>query len=98
MRSLIIAALLALSACGPEKYITVEKPVITYVEKPVRCPSKEEYNKLMQNMPEKLAYGPVPPTLDERVAQMAAQLGRYEAPGAFLDQIQAVLDRCQAEQ
>jgi hypothetical protein len=37
----------------------------------------------------------MPPTVAERVAKAFAQLGLYEAKGAYADQIDAALDRCQ---
>lgn len=90
----IIPVVLLLSACSP-KEIIVEKPVITYVEKPVACPSKEEYERLKALRPQPLRNQPMPETAVERSAKAQAQLGKYEAEGGWADQVDSALTRCQ---
>lgn len=98
MRTLaIMLAALALAGCGETKYITVEKPVITYVEKRVECPSAEERARLKALRPDPLRNQPMPTDVVERNAKTQAQLGRYEAEGAYADQVDAALDRCQVK-
>lgn len=64
---------------------------------PVRaaCPEPAERARLAKLRPTPLREQPMPATADERVAKQAAQLGRYEAKGAWADQVDAALDRCQ---
>ncbi len=64
---------------------------------PVRapCPDPTERKRLADLRPKPLRDQPMPATADERVAKQAAQLGRYEAKGAWGDQVDAALDRCQ---
>lgn len=93
--ALVIVAAVALSGCGTTKYITVEKPVIQKVEVPAVCPSKEERERLRKLKPTPLRDQQMPTSAVERNAQAQAQLGRYEAPGAYADQVEAALDRCQ---
>lgn len=95
MRTLALALLL-LTGCK-EKYIAVEKPVITYVEKRVECPSAEERARLKALRPDALRNQPMPTDVVERNAKAQAQLGRYEAEGAYADQVDAALDRCQTK-
>jgi hypothetical protein len=76
---------------------TVEKPVITYVEKRVECPSAEERERLRNLRPAPLREGTMPDDKVVRVAQSEAQLGRYEAEGGYADQVDAALDRCQTK-
>lgn len=94
MKRILIAALF-LAGCG--RTVTVEKPVITYVEKRVECPSPAERARLKALRPNALRNQPMPPTAVERNAQTSAQLGKYEAEGAYADQVDAALDRCQVK-
>lgn len=96
-RIMVLCAALALTACGEEKYITVEKPVITYVEKRVACPSEEERKRLQDSRPTPLRQQEMPATAVERNAQSQAQLGKYEAEGGWADQVDSALDRCQTK-
>jgi hypothetical protein len=87
-----------LTACAP-KVITkdriVEKPVITYVERRIECPDKEERERLRRTRPIPLRLQDKPKSDVERSAKAMAQLGRYEAEGGWADQVDAALDRCQ---
>ena len=94
MKRLIALAALGLAACGHEP-LTIEKPVITYVDHPVQCPSPEERERLRKLRPTPLRDQPMPTDPVARNAQSQAQLGRYEAPGGYADQVEAALDRCQ---
>lgn len=97
MRILALFLILLLSACGGKEYITVEKPVPVYVEKRVECPSKEERARLKAARPTPLREQPKPSDPVERSAKANAQLGKYEAEGGYADQVDAALDRCQAD-
>jgi hypothetical protein len=91
-----VAAVL-LSACGktpPPRPVEV-KTQIVQVEVPAPCPAPAERERLRQLRPQRLADQPMPATARERVAKTSAQLGRYEAPGGYADQVDAALDRCQ---
>lgn len=65
------------------------------VEVRVACPDPVERERLRAGRPAPLASQAMPDSARERVAKTAAQLGRYEAPGAWADQVSAALDRCQ---
>lgn len=97
-RGLIISAGLMLAGCGakvpPPRPVEVKTQI---VEVSVRapCPDPAERDRLRQLRPQRLADQPMPTTARERVAKTSAQLGRYEAPGGYADQVDAVLDRCQ---
>lgn len=67
------------------------------VEVPIRapCPSPEEYARLTALRPVPLAQQPMPEAVEQRVAKIVAQLGLWEAPGTFGDQVTAALARCQ---
>lgn len=94
MRLAFIPLLLLVAACAP-KHIVVEKPVITYVEKPIECPSAEERERLRQLRPAPLREQSMPADVVERLGKLLAQLGIYEAQGGYADQVEAALDRCQ---
>lgn len=97
MRTLIVLALGAtLAACGGERPV-VEKPVITYVEKRVECPSAAERARLQALRPDPLRNQTMPATGVERSAKAQAQLGIYEAEGGYADQVDAALNRCQTK-
>lgn len=96
MKLLIPLIALALAACGATT-TTVEKPVIVHVPVKAPCPSAEETARLKAERPKPLRDQPMPPTAEERVAQTSAQLGDYEAPGRWGDQVVSALDRCQAK-
>lgn len=90
--TLILPPLLA--ACsGP----VVTRTEIKTVEVPVRapCPDPETYKEIVDARPIPLRSQPMPETAEERNAKTSAQLGRYEAEGAWADQAQGILDRCQ---
>lgn len=91
---LIAGAALTLAACEHPSAIS-ERPVITYVDRPVQCPSPEERERLRKLKPAPLRDKPMPTDPVARIAQSQAQLGLYEAPGAYADQVEAALNRCQ---
>jgi hypothetical protein len=97
-RTLALMALCAvmalLTACGKPPVI-VEKPVITYVEKRVECPSVAERARLKSIRPQPLREQPMPTDPVARNGKGEAQLGKYEATGGYADQVDAALDRCQ---
>jgi hypothetical protein len=79
---------------------TAPRPIevqIKTIEVPVRapCPAPTERARLKTLRPVPLRSAVMPPTVAERVAKAFAQLGLYEAKGAYADQIDAALDRCQ---
>ena len=97
MKVIMLLMAMPLAACAAKP---LPRPVETktqVVEVPVRapCPDPAERNRLRKLRPVPLAEQPMPPTARERVGKMSAQLGRYEAPGGWADQIDAALDRCQ---
>lgn len=61
------------------------------------CPDRATYERLRASRPTPLRNQARPRTGVERTARTAAQLGLYEGSGRWADQVQAVLDRCQAE-
>lgn len=86
----------ALSACArtppPRPVEVVTKVVEVAVSKP--CPDATERARLAALRPAPLRDEPVPATVLERVAKMAAQLLRYESKGGYSDQVDAVLAEC----
>ena len=82
--------------CAPQ-VVYKDRPVITYVEKPVVCPTKAERERLRLQRPVPLRDQVMPATALERNAKTQAQLGRYEAEGGYADQVDAALDRCSYE-
>ncbi len=95
MRTIASLALVGLlGGCGAgqavETRIQIEKV-------PVRapCPEPAERKRLADLRPTPLREQPMPADPDVRVAKTQAQLGRYEAKGAWADQVDAALDRCQ---
>lgn len=96
MKAIILVAAVALSACGGRAAVPVE--TITRIERvpvPAPCPDRATYNDLVAGRPKPLAAQAMPATAQERTAKTAAQLGRYEAKGAWADQVSAALERCQ---
>lgn len=91
----LCAVMALLTACGHGERVTIEKPVITYVEVKVACPPKEERERLQALRPAPLRESPMPDTVVERNGKSDAQLGLYEAEGGYADQVDAALDRCQ---
>lgn len=61
------------------------------------CPDQATYERLRASRPNPLRNQERPRNAAERVARTAAQLGLYEGEGRWADQVQATLDRCQAE-
>ena len=93
---LMLASLVLVAGCKTTRDIPVEVQIKT-VEVAVRapCPDPVERTRLKSLRPDPLRNTPMPATAAERVAKSTAQLGRYEARGAWADQVDAVLDRCQ---
>ncbi len=91
-----IIAALALSGCGPR---VITKTEVRTVEVPVRvsCPDDAAYNGLKTLRPVPLRQLSMPATAEERVAVSQAQLGRYEAEGAWSDQAWEALTRCHGQ-
>lgn len=91
-----VFAAISLTACGPK---VITKTEIKTVQVPVRapCPDEATYGRLKASRPAPLRTQPMPSSAEERVAKSQAQLGKYEAEGAWADQVAAALDRCQAE-
>lgn len=97
MKTILVTALaLTLGGCGAA---TVTQTRVQVVKEPVPapCPDKAAYAKLKAGRPVPLRNQPMPGTAEERVARQAAQLGRFEAEGAWADKVEAALDRCQQE-
>lgn len=96
MKNVILVAAAMLAGCATTKPRPVEVRSET-VEVQVRapCPDPAERERLRAGRPVRLADQPMPDSARERVAKTSAQLGRYEAPGGWADQVDAVLDRCQ---
>ena len=78
----------------PPRPVEVKTQVVE-VQVRAPCPDPAERLRLRSTRPARLGDQPMPATARERVAKTAAQLGRYEAPGAWADQVDAALDRCQ---
>jgi len=94
---MMMAVAMMIAGCGrtpPPRPIEVKTQVVE-VQVSVACPDPAERTRLRAGRPARLADRPMPATARERVAQTAAQLGRYEAPGGWADQVDAALDRCQ---
>lgn len=88
---------LTVAACGrtpPPRPIEVQTQTVE-VQVRAPCPDPAERQRLRVGRPARLADQPMPATARERVAQTTAQLGRYEAPGGWADQVDAAFDRCQ---
>lgn len=85
-----------LAGCGPR---VITKTEIKTVEVPVRvsCPDDSTYAEIMAQRPVPLRQQEMPTTAEQRVAVSQAQLGRYEAEGAWADQASAVIHRCHAQ-
>lgn len=98
-RVCLISAVLAgpLAACAhtpPPRPVEVQTQLVQ-VQTRAPCPDPVEYARLKTARPAPLAATPMPASPRERVDKSVAQLGRYEAPGAWADQVAAALDRCQ---
>jgi hypothetical protein len=75
------------------------KPVtIVKIRKVVEpCPAEAEIKRLRAARPRPLRDQKMPATAAERVATTAAQLGLYEAPGKWADQVDAALRACEGK-
>lgn len=58
------------------------------------CPTTAEIRRLRAARPKPLRTQPMPASPAERVARTSAQLGQYEARGAWADQVEDALARC----
>ena len=87
-------ALLLLSGCGAG---TATETRVKIERVPVRapCPEPETYRALKAERPKPLRDQKMPASAEERVARTSAQLGRFEAKGAWADKVEAALDSCQ---
>ncbi len=88
-------ALALLSACGSSGTAVETRVQIERVAVRAPCPDPAERDRLAKLRPKPLRDQAMPASPDVRVAQTQAQLGRYEARGAWADQVDAALDRCQ---
>jgi len=95
MRSLILLALLPLAACAGQSVVKTEVKTVQ-VKVRAACPDAATYEALVASQPVPLRRQPMPATAEERVARSSAQLGHYEAEGAWVDQVRAALDSCHA--
>ena len=86
------------AAVPPVLLIPVPAPAGPVVRKPadppIRCPSAADMRRLRAARPRPLRTQPMPASPAERVARTAAQLGLYEARGAWADQVDETLGRC----
>lgn len=92
-RSVILC--LVLAGCGghavaPSETVYQPRDVVL----PGKCPDDATYGSLKATRPVPLSSQPMPKDPDVRVARQAAQLGKYEAPGAWSDQAWAAIDSC----
>lgn len=94
-----IIAIFALGVCavltGCTHTVVAEKPVPVQVKVRAECPSKNEAYRLLTTRPKQLRNGVMPTDPVERNGDTIAQLGLYEAEGAWADQVVAALNRCQ---
>lgn len=90
-RVILIAVLLT----GCTRTVLVDKPVITHVAVAAPCPTPAERDRLKKLRPLPLRNGEMPTDPVVRNALIIAQLALYEAEGAWADQADAALDRCQ---
>lgn len=89
------AIMALLTACT--RTVLVDKPVITHVAVRAPCPSKAERDRLRKQRPLPLRNGEMPTDAVERNGLIIAQLALYEAEGAWADQVDSALDRCQQD-
>jgi hypothetical protein len=92
-RSILLCLLLA--GCGghvaaPSEVIHEAHDVVL----PGKCPDDATYGSLKASRPVPLRDQAMPKDPDVRVARQGAQLGKYEAPGAWSDQAWAAIDNC----
>ncbi|HEX8445895.1 MAG TPA: hypothetical protein VF649_04700 [Sphingomonas sp.] len=72
--------------------VTVKVPVVTQTIE--HCPTAAEIRRLRAARPKPLRSQAMPASPAERVARTSAQLGLYEARGAWADQVEEALARC----
>lgn len=84
-----------LTGCATPSVPIETRTQTVYVDRPVACPPKAERDRLKAARPVPLRDQPKPADLVERVGKITGQLGAYEAEGAWADQVDAALDRCQ---
>lgn len=98
MKMTIIAAALAITLAGCGNGVAVEtryKTITTTVRGP--CPDEATYAGIVASRPIPLRKQARPSTPVERNARTSAQLGLFEAAGAWADKVLAILARCQVE-
>lgn len=95
--ALVIAVASLLGACASTPAPVETRWRTVTVTKRGPCPDRATYERLRASRPTPLRNQARPRTGVERTARTAAQLGLYEGSGRWADQVQAVLDRCQAE-
>jgi hypothetical protein len=84
-----------LTGCATPSVPVETRTQTVYVDRPVACPPKAERDRLKAARPVPLRDQAKPADPVERVGKITAQLGAYEAEGAWADQVDAALDRCQ---
>lgn len=91
---LMLVMVMPLAACGAGT-ATETRVQTQYVPVRAPCPDKRTYDGLKSTRPKPLAGTAMPDSAQERADKQFAQLGRFEAPGAWADRAEAALDRCQ---
>lgn len=97
MKSMIIAAALAITLAGCTKPGVAVETRYTTITTTVRgpCPDEATYARIVASRPTPLRNQARPSTGVERNARTAAQLGMFEAAGGWADKVLAILARCQ---
>lgn len=98
MRLILLAACAAaLAGCSTTGSVVETKWRTVTVTKRGPCPEPSVYATLKASRPTPLRQQKRPASGVERNARTQAQLGLYEAEGAWADKVSAALDRCQIE-
>ena len=95
-KTIIAAALAAITLAGCGGGVAVEtryKTITTTVRGP--CPDEATYAGVVASRPKPLRNQARPSSGVERNARTSAQLGLYEAAGAWADKVLSILARCQ---
>ena len=93
--ALLLALVMMLVGCAHTSPAVEVRTERVEVKVPIACPSPEERARLRALRPTPLRLKPRPATVVERLAAQAAQLVALDDEGAWADQVDAVLDRCQ---
>lgn len=92
---LLVAGAASLAGCAGRTAVATEvKTVVQYVKVADACPADDVFADLQKSRPSPLASQPMPADADVRTALTAAQLGKYEAKGAWADRAWATIVRC----